>query len=356
MEASVSTLQSIYIDELVPTKLGIIILWIILPAVFAPKLWLVLRHWKQRRDLNASIGLNSCSGLEEHKESHLPPEQSRRLTDIGIKSAFVLQQQCQNNPEDGSSCMKVHPIVGIYPEPPTISAAGSGIFIFWQLGALKILQSHYDLSQIDFRGSSAGGIAAVITCCGVDIDKAVATAYKICLDIKIYDRKLGLIGIWGHGLKRWMNEMLPDNAHNICSGRVKIVVTDVRRCATSTVDHFESKQDLINACLASSHIPFALDWNAVAMFRGRPYVDGSILDIVSGTLNHHLSSNDAFVLDFKQDPALKYATLDFMKMPDKSKIIDLMEYGKRYAETAITCGNLPSNFKGLRCSAETYKS
>lgn len=50
----------------------------------------------------------------------------------------------------------------------------------------------------------------------MDIDKAVAAAHKICLDGKVYERRLGLIGIWGQGLQRWLQDVLPHDAHKIC--------------------------------------------------------------------------------------------------------------------------------------------
>lgn len=53
----------------------------------------------------------------------------------------------------------------------------------------------------------------------------------------------------------------------VCSGRLKLVLTDVFKGSTTVVDAFHSREDLINACLASSHIPFALDGRATTKYR-----------------------------------------------------------------------------------------
>jgi hypothetical protein len=38
-------------------------------------------------------------------------------------------------------------------------------------------------------------------------------------------------------------------------------------CATTYADEFETKQDLIDACMASAHVPFVLDWQPFAFYR-----------------------------------------------------------------------------------------
>jgi hypothetical protein len=48
------------------------------------------------------------------------------------------------------------------------------------------------------------------------------------------------------------------------------------------ISDFKDKKDLINACMASSHIPWLLDWKATRMCRGRPCVDGSFPDFFTG--------------------------------------------------------------------------
>ena len=37
-------------------------------------------------------------------------------------------------------------------------------------------------------------------------------------------RKFGLIGIWGGLIRSWLNDLLPDNAHELVNGRVHVVI------------------------------------------------------------------------------------------------------------------------------------
>lgn len=43
----------------------------------------------------------------------------------------------------------------------------------------------------------------------------------------IFDRPLGVAGIWGAIIRRWLDDLLPPNAVQLCSGRVRLVVTEV---------------------------------------------------------------------------------------------------------------------------------
>lgn len=65
-------------------------------------------------------------------------------------------------------------------------------------------------------------------------------------------------GICGHSLKC---------AVYLCRGRLKLVVTDVRSLQLSYIDDFATKEELIDANLASAHIPFFLDGRPFASYR-----------------------------------------------------------------------------------------
>lgn len=85
-----------------------------------------------------------------------------------------------------------------------------------QLGVVKYMQEHFDLSRVHFRGASAGGLISTLACCNIDLDEAVAKAYKLSIDHEIFDRPLGVVGVWGGLIRNWLDELLPDNAHKMC--------------------------------------------------------------------------------------------------------------------------------------------
>jgi len=139
----------------------------------------------------------------------------------------------------------------------------------------------------------------VLVASGVDLDRAIKKAYDISLENNIWTRPGGLAGIWGSLVRLWMEELLPENAHELCTSRVKIVATRVPLMKLEYLDSFDSRDDLINACMASVHIPFFLDGNGVYVYRGKQYIDGSVWDFFSGSNSNLLTDNGrAEVIDY----------------------------------------------------------
>ena len=50
-------------------------------------------------------------------------------------------------------------------------------------------------------------------------------------------------------------------------GRLKVVVTKVPSFKLTYIDDYATKEELIDACMASAHIPFFLDWRPTASYR-----------------------------------------------------------------------------------------
>ena len=63
-------------------------------------------------------------------------------------------------------------------------------------------------------------------------------------------------------LSQWLNELLPDNAHELCRGRVTLIVTTMALPGGFQqvgISDFRDKKDLVEACMASAHVPIVLD-------------------------------------------------------------------------------------------------
>ncbi len=98
----------------------------------------------------------------------------------------------------------------------TLSWAGAGIFFFWQLGAMKYLAERYDLTQVPMAGASGGALAAVLACCGISADLVLQRAYELSVKHGIWERPLGLVGIWGSLIEQWLDDLLPADAAERC--------------------------------------------------------------------------------------------------------------------------------------------
>lgn len=73
----------------------------------------------------------------------------------------------------------------------------------------------------------AGALVSTLAACGVTPDAALAAAHQLALEYQIFERPLGLAGVWGGLVRTWLDVLLPADAHTRCSGRVKLVVTEV---------------------------------------------------------------------------------------------------------------------------------
>ena len=165
---------------------------------------------------------------------------------------------------------------------PILGVAGGGVFFFWEVGVLKYLSERYRLQGMNLIGVSAGALAAVLVACQVDFDRSVRRAYDICVEQDIFNRPGGLQGVWGPILRQWLDDLLPENAHERCEGRVKIIATRMPRMKLCYLEEFQTRDDLIDSLLASVHIPFFLDGNGSFKYKGEAFIDGSIFDFFFG--------------------------------------------------------------------------
>lgn len=164
---------------------------------------------------------------------------------------------------------------------PVVSWPGYGILVFLQLGVLAHLNATRHPAAAVHVGSSAGAMAAAFAVCQVDPRDAIDAAAALCDEYRVWDRPLGLVGVWGSMVRAWLRKLLPADAAARCSGRVRVVVTTLPALRRVVVSEFKDREDLIEACLASAHLPLLLDWRPAALWRGMRCVDGSLLYVLT---------------------------------------------------------------------------
>lgn len=137
-----------------------------------------------------------------------------------------------------------------------------------------------------------------------------------------------IVSIWGRmgaAVETALRDNLPDNAHELCNGgRVGITVTPLRSESdmwvwrkAELVTHFQTREDLIQACLCSSHIPYYLDGKLARKWRGQWWVDGGMRDIIPPIVGATESDgkNEDLNSTISQDCVLKscpYETLKYI--------------------------------------------
>jgi hypothetical protein len=143
---------------------------------------------------------------------------------------------------------------------------------------MEYLAGRFDLTRVPMGGASGGALCAALARCGVPAEAITESAYALSLAHRIWERPLGLVGVWGRIIEAWLEELLPADAAGRCAGGLGVVVCTLPSCRQVWIDDFADKPDLINCVMASAHVPMLLDLRLARPCRGAPCVDGSLPD------------------------------------------------------------------------------
>ena len=174
---------------------------------------------------------------------------------------------------------------------------GGGIFFWYQAGACKYLQecgfsNHSNLSVL---GTSAGALSATLLICECDFDKAADIAIDQCIQENLFDKPTGLMFKWGAIIEEWLNLLLSMSSNKsneeFNQRLTRLIVTSTametllpwRDKRQTFLTGFKDKDDLIDACMSSVHIPVFLDKKFYRKYYSSPrdgrrydrYIDGS---------------------------------------------------------------------------------
>uniref|UniRef100_A0A8D2AYU6 Acylglycerol transacylase n=1 Tax=Sciurus vulgaris TaxID=55149 RepID=A0A8D2AYU6_SCIVU len=163
----------------------------------------------------------------------------------------------------------------------SLSFGGCGFLGFYYIGATRCLSErapHILRDARMFFGCSAGALHSVVFLSGIPLDRTL----QILMDLvrKARSRNLGVLHPsfnMGKCLRDDLQEHLPDNVHQLISGRISISLTRVSDGKNVLVSDFQSKDEVVDALLCSCFIPFYCGLIPPA-FRGVRYVDGGASD------------------------------------------------------------------------------
>ncbi|KIZ07564.1 hypothetical protein MNEG_0379 [Monoraphidium neglectum] len=198
---------------------------------------------------------------------------------------------------------------------------------------MQHLASRFDLTRVPMAGASGGALCAVLARCGVDPEVVTESAYQLSLDHNIWERPLGLVGVWGRIIEAWLGQLLPEDAAERCSGGLGVVVTRLPSCRQELIEEYESKEDLINCCMASAHVPLLLDLKISRRLRGAKCVDGSFPDFFTNENSPYLLRGGALVFDYFHDPNIvRNGRMDMLQLKEYSELKKIVRLGAHYAQ------------------------
>ncbi|XP_059536878.1 1-acylglycerol-3-phosphate O-acyltransferase PNPLA3-like [Myotis daubentonii] len=166
----------------------------------------------------------------------------------------------------------------------SVSFVGCGFLVFYHLGATRCLSERAPHLLRDARmifGASAGALHGVTFLAGVPLD--ITLKFLTDLVESARSRTMSILHPSFNivrSLREALHRHLPDNVHQLISGRMCISLTRVSDWENVLVSEFQSKDDVVDALVCSSFIPFFFGL-IPPTFRGVRYVDGGFTDIRS---------------------------------------------------------------------------
>jgi len=151
----------------------------------------------------------------------------------------------------------------------TIHFRGNATGYFYYIGYGLLLNNHYNLKEIQFSGCSSGAIIATLLALELDLKEA-ATAI-----VQVQPKKthpFALLGNWKKRLKEYLEYILLVERDYETVANLRIGVEFIHQFRF--IQSFTSKQDVIACLLASTHIPFFMDFKPLGTFRGKYCIDG----------------------------------------------------------------------------------
>lgn len=132
---------------------------------------------------------------------------------------------------------------------PIIFVSGGG-FLFWK-GITIINNLEIDKKNYYFLGVSAGNLINVLYLCNIKPEDVLNYS------ISIYDKYSSIFNIY-NGIRDLLNYILPNNAHEICTGHLFIATYSFPN-DTKIVSYFKTRNDLINEIVTSVSFPISLN-------------------------------------------------------------------------------------------------
>lgn len=229
--------------------------------------------------------------------------------------------------------------------PKAIYFTGAGMYFWWQAGAAKYIQENCEYSNMPMIGASAGSLTSTLLLSNVDFNKAAEAALKIGKTFNVYGRKTGLAGIWGEMLKTWLQEIIPNDIPPETYDRLQIAVSPYvdslfnrKKLTPYLVSGFKCKEDIIEACMASCHVPIFLDGRATTYYRGEKVLDGSFWYFVTKDRTTGLpiptsvKIDDILWIDYcDDDDFMQSISGNILELPSTpEKIFDMMDDGYKF--------------------------
>lgn len=238
--------------------------------------------------------------------------------------------------------------------PKSIYFTGAGVFFFWQVGAAKYLKETCVLkSDMPILGASAGSLTGLLLLAGVDFDKATEIALAQSAASGVYNKPTGLAGELGPLLQQWLQTVIPEDMAMETLGNLNVAITPASVVAGGVkapklVTNFTSKADVIEAVMASCHVPVFLDGRPTTEYRGESCIDGSFWYFVTKNRESGLplpagNPADIYWVDYTDDEDFMNSIegTNFLSIVTEQGVREMVQAGYNHLKREHFYGRLP---------------
>ncbi|XP_073318522.1 patatin-like phospholipase domain-containing protein 4 isoform X1 [Pagrus major] len=163
-----------------------------------------------------------------------------------------------------------------------LSFAACGFLGIYHLGAVGAFLRNGDKLLGSLRacaGASAGALVAAVMITAPDkLEHCKEFTYRFANDVR--RQRFGAVTP-GYNfmltLREGIEEILPSEAHSLASDRLYVSITHSKSGKNHIVSRFTSREELIQALLASSYVPVYAGLKSVE-FKGQKWIDGGFTD------------------------------------------------------------------------------
>jgi len=147
-----------------------------------------------------------------------------------------------------------------------------GFYGFYMLGVCKFLRDNYDLNEYKYMGSSAGAWISLLMCYKGDI-------LNLIEKLDMFDNKLkSNIKKITCNLKNNILKITSDSDFELDKLLIGLSHYEYLSFEPYIYYNFTKLSDALDACIASSHIPFVTSDKMILRFNDKCVFDGGVLD------------------------------------------------------------------------------
>lgn len=177
--------------------------------------------------------------------------------------------------------------------------SAGGLLFPYYIGNISALQEMRIIGPgTKLGGASAGSLIAACCQSGMSMEALTQGCLSLCDDCRSNGTRFRL----GQLLEGFLQELLPDDVHERCSGNTFVAVTQTYpKLRSELVSQFRSRQDLIDTLLTSCHVPWWFDGSFLRRYQGLEggevglYCDGGFTNFIPSPPAEHCVNVSAHI-------------------------------------------------------------